>query len=272
MIVHILNYSAALPLVRLSEDEEEVFKSLTSKFWPGPLTLIVQASNLIPSAVTANTGYVGVRCPAHPIARRLLDKCNLPIAAPSANRFGHVSPTKAVHVLADLGMKGVRVLNGEAQVDDCGVTNEESSCEYGIESTVLKIDGSCKTLFLFRQGVINQQQIEAHISSSWTIKVISRAVIMAHTPLEVASIPTTASIGQEAPGQAICHYSPDVPCCIVRSVISSATTVSLPSTFNVLTLSKEDMRTSCVIVDYNSTLSHLSDKVPFEYTQSLLSL
>src|SRR6202008_4601845 len=108
-----------------------------------------KAGSKIPSAVTANTGFVGVRYPNHPIACRLIRESKLPIAAPSANRFGHVSPTRALHVLSDLGVKGVHVINGESEL----LANDKNSvpCEFGIESTVLKIDGDKKQLIIFRQ-------------------------------------------------------------------------------------------------------------------------
>jgi L-threonylcarbamoyladenylate synthase len=126
LIVHIDKPDAAIKLVQLSAEELKVFNALSNKFWPGPLTMITRSSPLIPTAVTANTGTVGIRCPAHPIAQRLLSASGLPIAAPSANRFGHVSPTKAMHVIADLGAKGVKVINGESNS-----TNDDDTCQYG---------------------------------------------------------------------------------------------------------------------------------------------
>ena len=107
--MHVPELEAARPLVDLDEDGWAAFSKLGEAFWPGPLTLIVRASALIPPAVTAHTGSVGIRVPAHDLARRLLQQAQVPVAAPSANRFGHVSPTRAAHVLADLGDKGVHV-------------------------------------------------------------------------------------------------------------------------------------------------------------------
>eukprot|EP01035_Chromulina_nebulosa_P034519 gene34519-46324_t len=231
LIVHVLDYSSTLSLISLTEEEGDIFKSLTSAFWPGPLTLIVRASALIPPTVTANTGFVGVRAPAHPLARRLLEVCKLPVAAPSANRFGHVSPTKAVHVLADLGSKGVRVLNGESCLDAATMDSTSSvSCEYGIESTVLKVDGATKTLTIFRQGAVTQLQIEHVLQAvmspssaavAWTVVAVSRTVQMHNPRDEELTKPTStltltrgeeetkpaeaapSLVGQEAPGQAV---------------------------------------------------------------------
>ena len=80
----------------------DLFKKLGEYFWPGPLTLVVKANlDVIPSLVTAETGFVGIRLPKHEIARSLIEKSGLPLAAPSANKFGHVSPTKPDHVYTD---------------------------------------------------------------------------------------------------------------------------------------------------------------------------
>jgi len=75
---------------------------LAEKFWPGPLTMVVRANlDKIPALVTANTGFVGIRMPNNEVALKLIEKSGLPIAAPSANKFGHVSPTKPEHVYDD---------------------------------------------------------------------------------------------------------------------------------------------------------------------------
>ena len=79
-----------------------LFNTLAAKYWPGPLTLVVKSNTeLIPDLVTAGTGFVGIRMPNHSMALDLIKTSGLPIAAPSANKFGHVSPTKAEHVYND---------------------------------------------------------------------------------------------------------------------------------------------------------------------------
>src|SRR6185437_4192603 len=85
---------------------------LASRFWPGPLTLIVKKAAVIPDLVTAGLDSVGLRVPAHPIAIALIQRTGLPIAAPSANRFMEVSPTTAEHVQAALGERVELILNG----------------------------------------------------------------------------------------------------------------------------------------------------------------
>jgi L-threonylcarbamoyladenylate synthase len=140
------------------------FDLLSALFWPGPLTIVAKAVDLIPRVVTADTGFVGVRVPKHPVALTLLQTCGLPIAAPSANRFGHVSPTSASHVFQDLGQHPIFILQSQEKdreeekdrvnENEVVVTEKEkgefgknlsysssSSCAVGIESTVAKIEG-----------------------------------------------------------------------------------------------------------------------------------
>lgn len=215
LIVHVTDKESAKELIdfdvnTIGMDEEKiVFDALSDNFWPGPLTIIALASSIIPKLVTAGTGYVGVRVPSHPLALSLLSECKLPIAAPSANRFGHVSPTRAQHVIDDLGNKGVRVLNGD----------NHKSCDLGIESTVAKISGIDKCVHIFRQGGITKQQIQKVIDSleiGWKVDVVAKVVNMKHNDTnENHSIET--NIGQEAPGQAVTHYAPDIPTYIISS-------------------------------------------------------
>lgn len=130
LIVHVASAGAAEALVRLGPGGLELMRRLTASFWPGPLTLVAPAVPELPSAVTSGSGYVGVRVPEHALARELLQRAAVPVAAPSANRFGHVSPTRAQHVMDDLAHHPILVL--DAPPADC--------CGVGIESTVVKID------------------------------------------------------------------------------------------------------------------------------------
>lgn len=98
----------------------------------------------------------------HRWALALLERAQIPVAAPSANRFGHVSPTRAAHVLADLAEKGVMVLDGESAAED--IVCESDPCEFGIESTVVKLEGVSRELIIFRQGAVTQYDIEALFS------------------------------------------------------------------------------------------------------------
>jgi L-threonylcarbamoyladenylate synthase len=101
-------------------EERKLFMELTNKFWPGPLTIILKANlDRLPIVVTAGTGFVGLRSPKQPTARRLLELSKLPIGAPSANLFGHVSPTEPIHVFNDFYDQEVAIIDGER-------------CEYGL--------------------------------------------------------------------------------------------------------------------------------------------
>jgi L-threonylcarbamoyladenylate synthase len=128
-------------------DIPESARKLAAKFWPGPLTLILKKSKRIPAIVTGGQDSVGLRCPAHPLALHLLEEFAKAgsgiIAAPSANKFGHVSPTTAEHVRAEFG-PGLMVLDG-------------GPCTVGIESTILDLSRGVPVLL--RPGAITREQI-----------------------------------------------------------------------------------------------------------------
>jgi L-threonylcarbamoyladenylate synthase len=139
LIVHVSSIEMARDL---ASEWPETAELLAKRFWPGPLTIIVPKKSHVPGLVTAGLSSVGLRIPAHPLARALIEAAQIPIAAPSANRFTELSPTMAEHVpegLADL------VLNG-------------GPCTVGIESTVISLAGP--TPRILRPGMITQTQIE----------------------------------------------------------------------------------------------------------------
>jgi L-threonylcarbamoyladenylate synthase len=122
----------------------EAASKLMKAFWPGPLTLLLPRSVAVPDVVTAGRPLVGVRMPAHPVALELIRRAGVPVAAPSANVFGHISPTSADHVLHDLDGRIDAVL-------DAGPT------AHGVESTVL--DPCQSPMLIYRPGAITRQQI-----------------------------------------------------------------------------------------------------------------
>ncbi len=123
----------------------EYAKNLAAHFWPGPLTLILQRSNLVCDEITGGRNTVAIRVPNHPVALRLLSTLNDGLVAPSANRFGKVSPTSAHHVVADLGSEIAVVLDG-------------GDCTVGIESTIL--DCTRAGMQILRAGAIFKDEIE----------------------------------------------------------------------------------------------------------------
>ena len=161
-------------------------RALADAFWPGPLTLIVPRAAHVHDIVTGRQDTVGLRVPSHPVARALLDAFGGGIAAPSANRFGHVSPTSAAHVAADLGDKPALILDGGA----CGV---------GIESTIVAFRGD--VALLLRPGGIDVGDIA---------RVLGRSPLAADRDAPRAS------------GTLASHYAPKTPASLLASDILRA--------------------------------------------------
>jgi L-threonylcarbamoyladenylate synthase len=143
LIVHVPDRTTAATLTTSWTPAAE---KLAAAFWPGPLTLVVTKTDAIPPEVTANGPTVALRVPAHPVALALLKTVNLPVAAPSANRSGELSPTTADHVRASLGERVDVLLDGGA-------------CPGGLESTVVDVSG--EVVKLLRPGLITVAQLEA---------------------------------------------------------------------------------------------------------------
>jgi L-threonylcarbamoyladenylate synthase len=152
---------------------------LIAAFWPGPLTLLLPRTTSVPDNITAGRPLVGVRMPAHPIALALIEAAGLPIAAPSANRFGRTSPTTAQHVLEDLDHRIDAVLDG-------------GPATVGLESTVL--DPNQSPLILYRPGAITAAMLEP----------IAGPVTLYQPPQQPAAEPQSLP----SPGTGIRHYAP----------------------------------------------------------------
>jgi L-threonylcarbamoyladenylate synthase len=173
LIVHVASLGQAEELAEIGANA----RKLAEAFWPGALTMVVplRAGARIAPAVTAGLETIALRCPAHPAMRALLGESGLPLAAPSANRSGGVSPTRAEHVATSLGEAAGLILDG-------------GTCAAGIESTIvaLRHDGSWQVL---RPGPVTKAQISAVLGPE--------------------SDAATARI--EAPGQLASHYAPGKP-------------------------------------------------------------
>lgn len=174
LIVHL--YSAA-DLGRVVQEVPPLALELVSHFWPGPLTLVLTRSGAVPDVVTAGGETVAVRVPSHPVARALIREAGVPVAAPSANRFGQLSPTRAEDVLADL----------EGRIDlilDAGPT------PVGVESTVLSLVTPIPTIL--RPGGVNREALESLLG-----RVAVRSQPVQPEEVQVSS-----------PGTLLQHYAP----------------------------------------------------------------
>ncbi len=172
LIIHVASVTLAREIGVFTPEAER----LAEVFWPGPLTLVLPRRQNAPVADLALAGLatVAIRVPAHPVARALLVAFAGPLAAPSANRSGHVSATTAAHVAADLG-------------DAVSVILDAGATPIGLESTIVGFDGGCPTLL--RSGGINRIAIEAVLSA----------------PLAAPTVDPTAP---HAPGMLASHYAP----------------------------------------------------------------
>lgn len=169
LIVHLADADA---IARWAQDPPPVVQELARAFWPGPLTLVLPRVGFVPDIVTGGLQTVGLRVPDQPLTRRLLEHFGGGIAAPSANRFGRVSPTRAEHVVAELGDAVDLVLDG-------------GPCRIGVESTIVEIVDD--RLEVLRVGTITVEELE---------RVADRRV---HAK---------ASGPARAPGMLASHYAP----------------------------------------------------------------
>lgn len=172
----ILHIDDKLKLGTICEINNDKIQLLIDKFWPGPLTLVLSKKNIVPEIVTADNPTVAVRMPNNQIALELIKHSGVPIAAPSANLFNRLSPTKAVHVYNQLG-------------DDVDMILDGGSTEIGVESTIVEIEND--EIILLRPGGITKEEIESLLNC----KIQSK---------QKSTDPTS-------PGQLPFHYSPRTP-------------------------------------------------------------
>ncbi|MEQ1507789.1 MAG: L-threonylcarbamoyladenylate synthase [Myxococcota bacterium] len=182
LIVHVAGDDPARavgPVVAFGTDaRRRTADRLWSAFWPGPLTLVLPKTADVPDLVTAGGPSVAVRMPAHPVARALIEAAGQPLVAPSANRFGRISPTSAADVVAELGDRVAYVVDG-------GV------CAIGVESTVVAIEAD-GGVALLRPGGVSVEALEAVIG------------------------PLRSDLGSpRSPGHTASHYAPRTPVTLV---------------------------------------------------------
>ena len=177
LIVHVLDLAHAEMLATFNEAARNVVRH----FWPGPLTLVLQKKPCVPAIVTAGRDTVAIRSPAHPLTRRLLQLAGVPLAAPSANLFGYVSPTSAAHVRDGLEGKIPHILDG-------------GTCRVGVESTILDLTNPKRPKIL-RPGSVTAADLEKVLG----VKIVGSVRRQS---------PDKGKSGLIAPGMLAQHYSP----------------------------------------------------------------
>lgn len=187
LIAHVLDAKDAKRFVRWNDTADR----LAARFWPGPLTFVLPRAEGSPIALLATAGLdtVAIRAPSHPVAQALVRAAALPIAAPSANRSGAVSPTRAEHVAESLGERVPLILDG-------------GPCLVGVESTVLDLTGA--TPVLLRPGGATREAIETVIG-----------------PIALSGALPTGSAARSSPGQLASHYAPSRPVRLEATSVSA---------------------------------------------------
>jgi L-threonylcarbamoyladenylate synthase len=198
IIVHVASLEMLDGLV---EQVPEAARRLVDHFWPGPLTLLLPRAAAVPDCVTAGRPLVGVRMPAHPVALELIRRAGVPVAAPSANRFGHISPTTAGHVLDDLDGRIDAVL-------DAGPTSR------GVESTVL--DPAPTPMVIYRPGAVTAEHIR---EVAGPVEIYRSAEPLRDAPAK--ALPS--------PGVGLRHYAPRARLVLVEAPDSRAPLAEIAS-------------------------------------------
>jgi L-threonylcarbamoyladenylate synthase len=174
LIVHTNSVDKIREFAEISDDALK----LAEKFWPGPLTLLLPKKSVVPDIVTSGYSVVAVRIPGHPLTLKLLEELNFPVAAPSANPFGYVSPTTALHVADQLKNEIPFILDG-------------GPCSVGIESTIAEIDED-GNLLVYRVGGLSIEELQAQSG---------KKALLVH---EREKLPKT-------PGRLLNHYATSTP-------------------------------------------------------------
>ena len=183
----ILHIPAADWLARYCEDVPPEAYRLAERFWPGPLTMILNRRSMIPNVVTAGMDTVGMRCPKHALCRKVISGLNLPIAAPSGNTSGRPSPTTASAMLEDMDGKIDAILDG-------------GPCAVGVESTI--IDLTVTPPRLLRPGGVTLEELEEVLGGVEVDPAVRRLMAPGEQP--------------KAPGMKYRHYAPKAPVTVVK--------------------------------------------------------
>ena len=189
LIVHVADLNGVAPLVK---EVDKRFYALAEKFWPGPLTVVMKKSSLVPDITSGGLDTVAVRCPSHPVANAIIRAAGVPIAAPSANTSGKPSPTKAQHVCDDMSGKIDLIVDG-------------GKCEIGVESTVITL--ATEPPRLLRPGKITPEELQEFLPDL----IVDSAVFSELSSTEKA----------QSPGMKYKHYSPEAEVVLLRGSLEN---------------------------------------------------
>ena len=182
LIIHLPDQSWLERIANISTQDKELVSRLTQRFWPGPFTLVLPKTGLVPDIATAGLDTVALRISAHPVLKDILTAFGKPLAAPSANRFGRISPTTAQHVADELGGRIPLIV-------DAGPAT------HGLESTIVAIRGG--ELEILRRGPVTEEQLE---ENGFRVRAQSGAEDRPDSDTKIT-----------APGQLPTHYAPKTP-------------------------------------------------------------
>lgn len=200
---------------------DPLYNRLAKAFMPGPLTVILPRRDIVPLETTGGLDTVAVRCPAHPVAHRLIELCGFPIAAPSANLSGKPSPTCADDVAYDMDGRVDMILDGGA-------------CEIGLESTIVKLNGD--SLTLLRPGGVTYDALCMVCNRVTVADAVTHQLAENERPL--------------SPGMKYRHYAPDAPVVLLSGEADKVLSF----------LRAEQQRLSCAILCYNEEIRALAPK------------
>ena len=195
LIVHLPSRDWLEKIVHLPADDRQLIFKLAAKFWPGPFTMVLLKREVVPEIVTAGLDTVAVRISAHPVFAEIVRELDQPLAAPSANRFGRVSPTTAQHVMDELDGRIPLII-------DAGPT------EHGIESTIITLRDSkacperSRRIEILRRGPVTEEQLRG----------IGFQPMVHRQDADATKI--------SVPGQLPTHYAPKTPLCVIDDVRS----------------------------------------------------
>jgi len=192
LIVHTTGLDQARNLAHFNN----LATQLAEVFWPGPLTLILPKRDCIPERISAGLPTVALRSPAHPLFRKVLGQLDFPLAAPSANRSNHISPTRPEHIMESFGENCPKILDG-------------GPCQIGLESTVLSLVDP-QNIKIFREGPISAEQIRAVLGTN--VQKVTSEIGEKKGRMLAATEP------QLSPGTSSIHYAPQTPLLLHASV------------------------------------------------------